>query len=53
METTSRLGLFMFLGLVIGAIVGRWGFGYPVTGALLGAGLFGLLGWFLDNRGNA
>lgn len=52
METSSRLGLFIFLGLVVGAIIGRWGFGYPVYGALVGAALFIGLALFLDKRAN-
>ncbi len=50
METTTRLGLYIFLGLVLGAIVGRWGFNYPVYGALLGAAALGLIGWLIDKR---
>jgi len=50
METSSRYGLFLFFGLVVGAIVGRWGFGFPVYGALLGAALFLGLAWLLEKR---
>lgn len=52
METSSRLGLFIFLGLVVGAIIGRWGFGYPVYGAIIGAAVLAGLAWFLDKRAN-
>ncbi|MHA1543885.1 MAG: hypothetical protein ACTSU8_01985 [Alphaproteobacteria bacterium] len=52
METSSRLGLFIFLGLIIGAIIGRWGFGYPVYGAIIGAVIFIGLALFLDKRAN-
>lgn len=52
METSSRIGLFMTLGLVIGAIIGRWQFGFPVYGAIIGAVLFIILALFLDKRAN-
>ncbi|MEE8295735.1 MAG: hypothetical protein V3R64_08485 [Sphingomonadales bacterium] len=52
METSSRIGLFMTLGLIIGAIIGRWQFGYPVYGALIGGVLFVGLAVFLDKRAN-
>ena len=52
METSSRLGLFIFLGLIIGAIIGRWGFGYPVYGAIIGAVIFIGLALFLDKQAN-
>ncbi len=52
METSSRIGLFMTLGLIIGAIIGRWQFGYPVYGAIAGGILFIGLAVLLDKRAN-
>lgn len=52
METSSRIGLFMTLGLIIGAIIGRWQFGYPVYGAIIGAVIFIGLAVLLDKRSN-
>lgn len=50
METSSRLGLFIFLGLVVGAIIGRWYFNSVVIGPIIGAVLFAVLALFLDKR---
>ncbi len=50
METSTRIGLFITLGLIIGAIVGRWQFGFPVYGALVGGLIFAGLGYLLDKR---
>ncbi len=46
----SRVGAFLFLGLILGAAIGGFGFYAPVPGALLGA-LIGLaLALVLDRR---
>ena len=50
METSTRLGLFIFIGFVVGAIIGRWYFNTVIIGPFVGAALFGLLAWVLDKR---
>jgi len=45
----SAYGIFLFLGLVLGAAIGIFVFRGPAVGALAGAGM-GLLAAFLYNR---
>lgn len=46
----SRLGLFLFLGLVLGAAIGGFGWYSPVPGALAGALAGGAAALLLDRR---
>lgn len=44
----TRLGFFLFAGLIVGASVGGFGFQSPAPGALIGAGAGGALALLLD-----
>ncbi|GAB4577252.1 MAG: hypothetical protein Tsb008_23270 [Rhodothalassiaceae bacterium] len=44
----TRLGVFLFSGLVIGAAIGGFGFHSPAPGALIGAGAGAVLALLLD-----
>ena len=46
----SRIGLFLFLGLILGAAIGGFGFYAPVPGALIGGVTGLLLALVLDRR---
>jgi hypothetical protein len=46
----SRLGFFLFAGLVGGALVANEIFGLPSIGAVAGGGLGAILGYFLDKK---
>ena len=46
----SRVGVFLFLGLILGAVIGGFGFYAPVPGALSGALVGLVLALVLDRR---
>ncbi len=46
----TRMGFFLFAGLLAGAAIGGFGFYSPAVGALIGAGLSLILALYLDWR---
>lgn len=46
----TRIGVFLFLGLLAGAVIGGFGFYSPAVGALIGAGTGLVLAVYLDWR---
>lgn len=46
----TRIGFFLFAGLMAGAAIGGFGFYSPAVGALIGAGLGLALAVYLDWR---
>lgn len=47
----TRVGFFVFLGLVLGAAIGGFGYRSPVPGALLGAGVMLIIALVADFYG--
>ena len=47
---STRIGFFMFVGLVVGAVIGAWLPYIPVLEAIAGAVIAVIIGLLLDRR---